>query len=389
MMDFPAYVPAAVREYIKTRIEGDPWEPMGWQETLASAERQLAKIEGEINAKTQRGEHEYLPSLRIERDKALAHRDTLALDVDCLRRLADDARMREAFTLLTSEFTDDKQWQGFIYAAWAARMDFEKYRERLKRAAELKGQIADAAEQLATLIRQFSETGMNGPGEFYSIPELLDQTDNHELQDHNLTMWRSMRPHVLGEVPSLGDPETYLSEIVVTDQEDTIIVNKLDDLSKEPTNPSATPALPLSITRVLVEGKVNIDPKEELRNMVRYAWKVAPDFPALLDTVAKAGRAFKPSESGMIGAAIKSRQSSLKTQYVRAFGNLLTDVHRFELTMRTMQAMACVANVVINLPDVDVTYDDVRKALAKGSGERRKTQAKKSGRVFQKGGKLK
>jgi hypothetical protein len=35
-----------------------------------------------------------------------------------------------------------------------------------------------------------------------------------------------------------------------------------------------------------------------------------------------------------------------------------------------MQAMAIVANVVINLPDVDVTYDDVRKALAKLGGER-------------------
>jgi hypothetical protein len=31
-----------------------------------------------------------------------------------------------------------------------------------------------------------------------------------------------------------------------------------------------------------------------------------------------------------------------------------------------MKAMASVANVVINLPEVDVTYDDVRKALQSG-----------------------
>ena len=41
-----------------------------------------------------------------------------------------------------------------------------------------------------------------------------------------------------------------------------------------------------------------------------------------------------------------------------------------------MQAMAIVANVVINLPDVDVTYDDVRKVLKLG-GERLENLGKK------------
>jgi hypothetical protein len=40
--------------------------------------------------------------------------------VDCLRRLAHDVRMRDAFALLTREFTDDQQWRNFIYAAWVA-----------------------------------------------------------------------------------------------------------------------------------------------------------------------------------------------------------------------------------------------------------------------------
>ena len=111
--------------------------------------------------------------------------------------------------------------------------------------------------------------------------------------------------------------------------------------------------------------------------MLRYAWGTAPDFSELLDTVTKAGRAFKPSESGMIGAAIESRQKSPKTEYLRAFGNLLTDVHNFALTTPIMQAMAIVANVVINLPDVDVTYDDVRKALAKLGGERLENSGEK------------
>jgi len=353
MMDFPAYVPAAVRAHITTLIEGDSRELQGWAASLASAERQLAKIEGAIETKTRRGEHEYLPSLRIQKAEAVAHRDMLAGEVDCLRRLAHDARMRDAFALLTREFTDDGQWRNFTYAAWAARVDFAKYRDRLKRAAELKGEIADAAETLAKLIRQFADTGINGPSELYSIPELLRQTDNHEMQDHNLHMWRSMRRHVLGDLPRRDIPEA------------------------KPEGENGEPMPTIEIVIVPMEGKPKIDPEEEARNMLRYAWGTAPDFSALLGTMANAARAFKPSETGMIGAAIESRQRSPKTEYLRAFGNLLTDVHRFALTTQTMQAMAIVANVVINLPDVDVTYDDVRKALAKLGGERLENSGEK------------
>ena len=344
-MDFPAYVPAAVRAHITTLIEGDSCEPTGWQESLASAERQLAEVDGEIESCIRRGKDDYLPGLRRDRAKAVAHRDRLAGDVDCLHRLAHDARMRDAFAILTLEFTDDRQWRNFIYAAWAARVDYSKYRDLRNRADELRVEIADAAEILAKLIRQFSATGINGPDEFYSIPELLRQTDNNEMQGHNLHMWRSMRQHVLGDLPRRDVPETRPAE----------------ESGEPPT---------VEIVRVfLAPGeKAEIDPVEEARNMLHYAWGTAPDFSALLDTVAKAGRAFKPSQSGMIGAAIESRQHSEKTAYVRAFGNLLIDVHGFELTTPIMKAMAIVANVVINLADVDVTNDDVRKALSRLGG---------------------
>jgi hypothetical protein len=344
-MDFPAYVPAAVRAHITTLIEGDSRWPQGWAASLADAERQLAEIEGAIEAKTRGGEHEYLPSLRIQRAEALAHKDMLAGEVDCLQRLAHDARMRDAFALLAHEFTDDRQSRNFIDAAWAARLDFAKYRDRLKRAVELKGEIVDAAETLAKLIRQFSETGINGPGEFFSIPELLRQTDNHEMQGHNLHMRRSMRQHVLGDLPRRDIPET------------------------KPAGESSNPMPPIEIVFVPMEEKPEIDPAEEERNMLRYAWGTAPDFSALLGTVANAARNFKPSESGMIGAAIQSRQRNSKTEYLRAFGNLLTDVHEFTLTTAIRLAMAIVANVVINLRDVDVTSDDVRKTLARPGGE--------------------
>lgn len=353
-MDFPAYVPAAVQVHITTLIEGGSREPRGWAAFLANAEETLSRIDREIETSLQWGEDDYLLSLRIQKAKALAHRVRLAGHVDCLLRLAHDARMADAFALLTREFTDDKQWRNFIYTAWAARADFAKERDRLKRATELKGDIADAAETLAKLIHQFSDTGISGPIELYSIPELLRQTDNYGMKRYNLAMWGLMRRHVLGDLPRRDVPED------------------------EPEKEDGEPLIVEIVSEFPVpEEKAEIAPEEEMRIMLRSAWETAPDFSALLGTVANAARNFEPTESGMIGAAIQSRKRNPKTEYLRAFGNLLTDVHKFTLTKAIIQAMAIVANVVINLPGVDVTYDDVRKALAKLGGKRLENSGKK------------
>ena len=197
-MDFLAYVPAAVRTYITALIEGDSWEPMGWQESLASTERELAAIDEAIISCTRKGEDDYLPRLRSDRTEVSERRDMLAGEMDCLRRLGCDERMRDAFASLTREFTDDGQWRSFIYAAWAARVDFAKYRDRFKRVAEMKIKIADTAERLANLIRQFADTGIDGPSEFYSISELLRQTDNYEMQGYNFRAFKVTGPSRAG-----------------------------------------------------------------------------------------------------------------------------------------------------------------------------------------------
>jgi hypothetical protein len=345
-MDFPAYVPAAVRAYITALIDGDSREPMGWQESLANAERRLDEIARQIENCIRCGKEERLPGLRIDRAQALAHRDSLKAEVDCLRRLAHDERMRDAYALLTREFADDRQWHGFIYSAWAARVDFAGYRDRLRRAAELTGEIAQTSETLAKLIRQFSATGINGPSEFYSIRELLRQTDKHESEGHNLHMWRSMRQHVLG-----APPKRVIRVEISTEE-------------------GGEPVPPFEIVRAPLDEKPEITHEEEARNTLRYAWGTAPEVSALLETLAHAARSFNPSATGMIGAAIASRQRNPKTEYLRAFGKLLTDEHGFAMTTPVIKATAITASVVINLPDVDVTYDDVRKALARLGVER-------------------
>lgn len=340
-MNFPAYVPVPVRTYISALIDGDPTEPFGWASALESANRELLRIDLAIEECAAIGEPEQLPELRARRAKTEAHRDEIMGSIECVRRLGSDPRMREVFGLLIKEIVDDQQWRSFISAAWVAKIDFGRYRDRHRRAAAMTLELAEAAKKLSKLLVRFSETGVDGPDEFYSIPALLRQTDNHAAGDHNLQMWRVMRPLVLGDRPRSETPEE----------------KKLGNSDR-----AAPHDAPVIIRHY---ENLKIDPAHAARENVRYAWGTAPELSAVLDTLAKAARAFRPTESGMIGAAIESRQHSEKTEYIRAFASLLSDTHRFTLTQTMQKAIAIVANVAINSPDLDVSYDDVRKALAK------------------------
>lgn len=313
-MDFPGYVPPAVVKHITALVDGDSIEPFGWAKSLENAEHELRRIDGAIASKTKSGEHEYLGSLRRQRMEAVEHRDLLAGEVSCLHRLANDPRMFEAIEILTPEFTNDDQWRAFFGSARAARMDYGKVRQKIRRATELSAEIADAAEGLRHALLRFAECGTSAPSEFFSVAALLRATDNHEMQDHNLSMWRSRRKYVLGDYVE-GESQRV--------------------------------------------GSSAADPMAA----VRYGWGVAPDLPELLTTLSHAARAHVPAALGISAVALASRQSSVKTEYLRAFGNLLGDVHRLDITATVMRAMAVAANVVINDQEIDVSYDDVRKAL--------------------------
>jgi hypothetical protein len=116
-----------------------------------------------------------------------------------------------------------------------------------------------------------------------------------------------------------------------------------------------------------VNDKPTVDVEQQARDMLRYIWGLSPDVPAVLATLARAARDFQPTETGMIAAALSTRQRSTRTEYLRAFADRLID-SGVPLTNAVMRAMAVVANVVINSPDLDVSYDDVRKALGRIRG---------------------
>jgi hypothetical protein len=309
-MDFPAYVPAGARAHISWTLEGggERWQGVNalvaeYRQSYVSPEN-LASVEGEQT---------------------------------CVLRFAHDDRMRAVYNELQKVFTSDDQYADFLRSAYAADLDFERYRQRVKQAKRLAPKIAEAASALACLLKQAGDVGGGkAPSEFYCIRTLLNATDNHELDDHNLHMWRALRKSITGERREVSPgPQDLL------------------------------PVGPMKFVLVPVKpGEAKIDPEEQARNTLFYAWENAPDLVAILGTVEAAARNWIPQEGGAIGAAISTRQRSQVSEYVRAFAKLLRQhMPSLEFSAPIVAAMAGVADVVLNDANNVVTADAVSKAL--------------------------
>lgn len=351
-MKFPVYVPQIVRTYLKEMLEGSEHTKHGWNTSLESSKQEIIEIDKAIERSSTRGEVDNLAGLRQQRIEAVKLRDILAAEVACLQRLSFDERMRDAYALLIYEIEQDEEWCWVIDAAWAARGDFGDYRERLKQAEEQKAEIANTAVKLASQLDRFSEIGISGPDEFYSVRDLLRKTDNDDSRATNSQIWKDMRKHVVGEHHQQNRKLEEQQELdFPLSESDRIMVVGYGN------------SQPLNIRFVPVGAQGRSDPLADLR----YGWEKAPPLSALLRTVAKAAQDFVPAEDGMIGAALTSRQGSVKSEYIRAFAYLLFDRHKFDATPGIMRAMAIISTVVIDKSDIDVTYDDVRKALTRPS----------------------
>ncbi|MBS0213194.1 MAG: hypothetical protein JSR26_08470 [Proteobacteria bacterium] len=279
----------------------------------------------------------------------------------CLLRFAHDAtRMRVVYAELGKVFVVDDQYGDFLRSAWNANLNYAPFRERIKQAKTIAPKIAEAARNLAKLLDEAGKVGGGlAPPEFYSIRTLLDATDNHELGDHNLHIWPMVRDAITGTTPAReadakADDEAPAPRRVMTATEE-------DAEQVQRDNPDAL----VVVIRTMNPGDaVTHDPKQEARNLLRYAWEKAPGLPALLDTVAGAADDWRPQEHGAIGAAIASRKSTPTAAYIRAFAKLLREaMPALEWSPAIYAAMAGVADVVLNDPVKAVTADGVRQAL--------------------------
>jgi hypothetical protein len=241
------------------------------------------------------------------------------LHKECLLRIAQDERMREAYGLLTTQFTKDQNWHKLLWAATTASLDFSRYRIQLSKASALCRKIDDGCKHLASLLTELRTLDVRVPV-FDSICMLGDKSFDKFLQ----------RPpnNLCNGVESL-----------------------LNDLAVE-----------ACTTASEIENRKH-DTGNEL------AWTVGDI-------------EYDNPQNTFIMSALKTRQNNRKTDYLRAFACALTLEDHNALTPPVQKAMAVVGTVVINHPDIVVTYDDVRDLLGKGTlkAKRRSKKRKAKGK---------
>jgi hypothetical protein len=339
-MKFPDFVPKAVQKHITVYLEGEPPEKFGWVMAQKSSAKELSGIRKELRSASA-SKRAILKRKEIE---VAQYSGMEASTVKCITRVGTSFQMRECYDLLRKESFDDEQLKRFIHVAWAAHLDYTKYRERLKKAAKLTKAIAKSADRLTNLIRQLLDTGIpNSPDEFNSIHALLSKTEHADRDpgERNYAQhgyWRTIRHHILSDRNQDGDG------------------------TKPVVNVKAS-KIGAAIIRRPLNNKAH---KKKAPPNLYYVWQQAPSVPDLTESIARSARHFKPSQNGIIGAAIASRQRSRaqNKEYLRAFGALLEkNPCRIELTSAVIKAISIVATVAVNNSNFVVTYDDVVKAI--------------------------
>lgn len=333
-MKFPGYVPKAASVYITEFMGGGNGAP-GYVALRDGKKKALQASEERHNRLKASGDVTDAARERDKCDELRQEHDYLEAQVACMRRFAEHLNMKDAYAFLVKEL-EDHQWEHFLYSAWAARKDYQHFRERLARARKVRTEIIENAERLAALLNESMAIGLGYPWEFFSVRTLLAGTDNTE-NENDCVMWQALRSNALGMAPPKTSPATDGSD--------------------------SQPGFRLILQNPGDEPQA-IDAGTKMRNAVSHAWEKAPYLPALLETLSQAARAYEPQETGATAAAIGSRNRNSKTEYIRAFATLLTEKYHIQLTAPIMNAMAAVVIVALDDPSHDASYDDVRKAIA-------------------------
>ena len=341
-MKVPVYVPRGVCDEVTSLLLGVSGIHDGYETFLTNAEREQSEVEQEIERLNREGEMDAADQLRGELSELKRRRDHYKQEVDCLNRLLFDDRMKAVYEALQEHICEPQKQKDFIFSAWTARLDYSIYRKQLNAVTELNKKIGKAAGKLAGLLREIGEVGYdNWPSEFFSPRSLLSKTDYHGTRSGNSELWRGLR-HLI-----TGDRADRLSQSSLR-IDDSL---KTDKIVLVPVSPG--------------DKQAELNPEEQLRNTINYAWEVAPGLVDLLDTVTRVSDNFQPTEQGTIGAGIRSRQTSRaqNKEFLRGWAHKLIQCYQFELSHEIKKIMASLASVVLNDDQFDVSYDDVVKAL--------------------------
>jgi hypothetical protein len=307
-MKFPGYVPAPAQKKILEMLDGGDesnW-PEGLQGALAKSEEKLAEITNDIKAASQINDIESIDELYRWQNNAAQERDLYQRQVDCLYRLAQDKRIKGAYSKLTIDIAEDEQWGQFIEAAVVCLIDYSEPRRNVKKSNQLAKDISECCEKLAGLLQdQFDCLGPYTHGEQLSLRHILLHTDS-EL---NSEKWLMNRGDLFGLI--------------------------LPDTNSD-------------------QWKVLLDRQK--------TWGAAPSVSDLVKMVGKASQQHTHNKLKFTNIGIHSRKTNERFDYLRNFAYLLFTVRKYPITPNIKHAMATTASVAFEQP-TDFSYSDVDQAI--------------------------
>jgi hypothetical protein len=249
----------------------------------------------------------------------------------CLVRFAEDERMLEVYELLHDEFEGDG-WLHFLWAISIARNNYRPYRDRARKAIEIAIEISSTADKLAKLLDKSMANGIMPPVEFFSLRDLLRRCP--KLSPNF--------PLIRGYCLDVGDlTQGQIAEINLRQQQS-----------------------------VGWSGLLASDPRQSELDLF---WNAFCSPPAkILEELAKSASEYSlgsellfpvrrnsPS-AAVILAAIKARQSNVKTEYFRAFSVGFASRAENKVTESLLKALAIISTVALDAHDVTVTPSEVR-----------------------------
>jgi hypothetical protein len=257
--------------------------------------------------------------------------------------------------------------EGFLSATVRAKADYDIERACFKQASVLARKIAATSAKLIEALEEFDDLGMdNRPIEFEHLPGLVREDSypliqklwaesDNILAKHGLSLFRF---DDLDKLPGADQCNKVLTENSETGNEQTCNESPIDrhaEAGRAPQIESDSAEAPSNILDVIYESSQYGSLAESQRPLTI----------ELIEEIAVAARKYTPEFYGAAGAATVSRKNNPKTQYIRSFWYVLqhevfADVRK---TSDVIHALAITATVVLNGPDDDVSYDDVRKAL--------------------------
>lgn len=257
---------------------------------------------------------DYIPKAIISYYEELSKHDAHYSYCKKIKKLFDSEEMEDVFVRLRNEFPNDEiKTKLFIISACAANVDMKRYYADQEKAKNLLPKISQKAQELKTLLDELNGLSCPISHEFSVLPALIEKTNNSELNYANNGMWKHYMKYILGKFKAGS-------------------------------------------------------------SLIRYAWSLSPSVSDLISTIKYISDAEKirPTDDAT-GAGISSRKKNCyKTQYLRAFCYLLESEHHFILNSNIYNAITSTANILLreeNIdikekpdPDIDVTYDDTRKA---------------------------